>query len=419
MPVRRFHRKSRSGCLQCRSRRVKCDEGRPACFNCIRAQCSCLYHRPTQGDPQSQSQAQAQAQAHSQAQLQPQLVPSLSPSPFPSPANTVSRPLFDSLDLILMNHFTAATSLSLFDGPRNPHLWQRHIPFEAGSNPMLMHGLLAVAALHLAITIKSPLEAQPSDHTYHVRALHHHSLGLQLFNTQLASRSPANDVLFTFAMLLIVWAFAAPIAANDTLTLDEIIDSLSLIRGCKALFLLHQETILYRPVGQIVGIRPQQADPGPCASDPSILSDIHDLFDNLQTIACDDTVYQRATFDLQTVVYKAYNRQIGLQDTRLVAAWPANVSEEYWARLRRHEPVALRIFIHYTVLLQCYEEDYWWMQGWSSSILKAAEGAQTLIQRDRMGWEWCYGKIVSLRDRRASGAQPNPSPSCTESMHIA
>ncbi|RYO89988.1 hypothetical protein DL766_005112 [Monosporascus sp. MC13-8B] len=38
---RRAHRKSRLGCLQCKKRKIKCDETRPSCLNCIRREITC------------------------------------------------------------------------------------------------------------------------------------------------------------------------------------------------------------------------------------------------------------------------------------------------------------------------------------------------------------------------------------------
>lgn len=40
---RKPHRKSRSGCRNCKLRRVKCDETRPACHNCIGQFVRCNY----------------------------------------------------------------------------------------------------------------------------------------------------------------------------------------------------------------------------------------------------------------------------------------------------------------------------------------------------------------------------------------
>ncbi|KAL5593603.1 hypothetical protein FOBRF1_012705 [Fusarium oxysporum] len=45
-PTRISHTKSRKGCQQCKKRKVKCDEQRPACFNCSRLQEECKYLPP-------------------------------------------------------------------------------------------------------------------------------------------------------------------------------------------------------------------------------------------------------------------------------------------------------------------------------------------------------------------------------------
>ncbi|KAK6509646.1 hypothetical protein TWF481_004378 [Arthrobotrys musiformis] len=43
--TRRFHNKSRTGCRGCKERRIKCDEGRPICSNCIRRSATCEYEK--------------------------------------------------------------------------------------------------------------------------------------------------------------------------------------------------------------------------------------------------------------------------------------------------------------------------------------------------------------------------------------
>ncbi|EGX51581.1 hypothetical protein AOL_s00054g280 [Orbilia oligospora ATCC 24927] len=43
--TRRFHNKSRAGCRGCKERRIKCDEGRPICSNCIRRSAACEYEK--------------------------------------------------------------------------------------------------------------------------------------------------------------------------------------------------------------------------------------------------------------------------------------------------------------------------------------------------------------------------------------
>ncbi|KAF4126368.1 Fungal Zn(2)-Cys(6) binuclear cluster domain [Geosmithia morbida] len=43
---RRSHRKSRNGCIECKRRHIRCDEGRPACTNCTIAERNCSFPVP-------------------------------------------------------------------------------------------------------------------------------------------------------------------------------------------------------------------------------------------------------------------------------------------------------------------------------------------------------------------------------------
>lgn len=45
---KRFARRSRKGCITCRQRRKRCDEGKPTCENCVRVNVACEYAVPTQ-----------------------------------------------------------------------------------------------------------------------------------------------------------------------------------------------------------------------------------------------------------------------------------------------------------------------------------------------------------------------------------
>ncbi|KAK4196959.1 hypothetical protein QBC40DRAFT_342360 [Triangularia verruculosa] len=46
--LRRSHKKSRAGCLECKRRHVKCDEQRPKCIICTLSERDCSYASPTQ-----------------------------------------------------------------------------------------------------------------------------------------------------------------------------------------------------------------------------------------------------------------------------------------------------------------------------------------------------------------------------------
>uniref|UniRef100_A0A0D2XL16 Zn(2)-C6 fungal-type domain-containing protein n=1 Tax=Fusarium oxysporum (strain Fo5176) TaxID=660025 RepID=A0A0D2XL16_FUSOF len=47
---RRTHKKSRLGCQRCKKRKIKCDETRPVCRNCVRSDVTCIYHPHPRAD---------------------------------------------------------------------------------------------------------------------------------------------------------------------------------------------------------------------------------------------------------------------------------------------------------------------------------------------------------------------------------
>ncbi|OTA61100.1 hypothetical protein K449DRAFT_383163 [Hypoxylon sp. EC38] len=50
---RLYHKKSRTGCMRCKQRRVKCDEIRPSCGSCSRHAVECVYPNASQGAPKA------------------------------------------------------------------------------------------------------------------------------------------------------------------------------------------------------------------------------------------------------------------------------------------------------------------------------------------------------------------------------
>ncbi|KAL4807104.1 hypothetical protein BDV18DRAFT_112694 [Aspergillus unguis] len=49
LPDQKKHKRTRSGCFTCRSRRIKCDETRPVCERCRKGNRECVYPSPTTG----------------------------------------------------------------------------------------------------------------------------------------------------------------------------------------------------------------------------------------------------------------------------------------------------------------------------------------------------------------------------------
>lgn len=61
LPDPKKHKRTRSGCFTCRSRRIKCDESRPVCERCRKGSRDCVYPSPTSGPPKGGARSSAKS----------------------------------------------------------------------------------------------------------------------------------------------------------------------------------------------------------------------------------------------------------------------------------------------------------------------------------------------------------------------
>ncbi|ETN37540.1 uncharacterized protein HMPREF1541_07162 [Cyphellophora europaea CBS 101466] len=101
--TRRSHRKSRKGCLTCKTRRVKCDETRPICTNCSSRATECEYVGSRQRETRPNS---------SKAVKGSLLTPAASPAELPS-ATAKARAAETGLDDLQNVSFTQEATLGM------------------------------------------------------------------------------------------------------------------------------------------------------------------------------------------------------------------------------------------------------------------------------------------------------------------
>lgn len=270
-----------------------------------------------------------------------------------------------------MNHFSTVTSLDLFRGKEQQSLWQKEIPAQARSSPMLMHAILSVSALHLA-------HLEPSERsTYYIRALYHHNSGLQLYNSQMKHLSRANiHPAFTFTIIITVWVYGSATTTGDLMELDDILGLLDIIRGAKALFDVFQDDILTHMVGQVI------ATPTPSSDSRTLPLAVSRALDHIQGRV--GPLHASAITQLRRLLAKMVHG-----DAKPALSWPAQVSDELWSQVRDHDPTAILIFGYYAILLRYCDGRHWWMTGWSNRILRAVE--DMLVESDK-------GFLVSALD---------------------
>ncbi|KAF4970232.1 hypothetical protein FZEAL_10089 [Fusarium zealandicum] len=145
---KRPHKKSRTGCHQCKKRKVKCDEDRPSCRSCRLRKAECVYPSPPANIPSPGPTASS-----------PDVI-SMSPGD-DTPDNTgplISQPLFcpgimNDTDMKLLWFYTSTTSTSFTveDSRFNTasDILKTRMVQVAFENPFLMDSLFALASLHM------------------------------------------------------------------------------------------------------------------------------------------------------------------------------------------------------------------------------------------------------------------------------
>ncbi|CDM29123.1 Aflatoxin biosynthesis regulatory protein [Penicillium roqueforti FM164] len=247
MAFRRPHRKSRHGCMECKRRRVKCDETRPICTNCTKRHSECEYGSSTSllwanEDPTAPSLGSDSGQSGDPVRG---LRSSLSPSAGAGTADSfgvlgqhgsenaaisAGSPL-NLNDLELMMQWCNTTFRTLSRNEHTDPIWRYIVPEEALLHPFLMHGILALSSLHLART-GPELTRRAS---YLNRAVAHQNQALALFRELLGDVKESNaKAMFAFAGIVVIYTFAfphTPDVQDPWSCVDDLYQVLVLARG--------------------------------------------------------------------------------------------------------------------------------------------------------------------------------------------
>lgn len=420
--LRLGYRKSRTGCLRCRQRKVKCDENRP-CGACVRHRitCSLVSVSPTASansstvDPVPQDSGTVAVQTDLKLpdakdeekvldlgdpalrSLLEQAHSTISPTgsnPFPYFDKFVSTQTAHytgswTADLELLHHFTISTCMTLPKSSQVSRIWQVDVPRLAFSNTYLMHQLLALSGYHLA-------QQHPEKCAmYSLQGSLHQNEGIQGMRKALGEITPDScHALFATSCLLCFGVFASlsfPGAADNSPTVQGLIDAFLLVKGMSGILNTYEETLRRGPLGLVFG-------PGAPVS-PSNDSLIAIAVQKVKVYAdsLDDFGLDPAVKAVVNAEVDALSRWINLAansttyaEIRTVMTWPISMSEEYISLIRQRHPAALALMTYYCVILHATGGNYWFVRGWGSSVAKDIECALPSQWRDVVRWPMAW-----------------------------
>ncbi|KAL4796353.1 hypothetical protein BDV19DRAFT_378323 [Aspergillus venezuelensis] len=375
----RSHRKSKAGCLQCKKRKVKCDESRPGCRKCAIHGVACSFTNPAHGRTQAGSPVSVSSSTSNLA------LDTSVQGPSPHQTLFAASPL-NIQDLELLYHFMTSTCYTTSRVPAIRSLWRDEVPRIAFSTPFLLHALLAVSALHIA-------HSTPSRRTECTSQAHlHHNAAVTSVIPSITSLASDNAAaLYLFSSLTCMFSCADMERNSNFLILSR--------EGQ-----LSQWIKLFRGTGAVLGDDKHEFQTGILAPifvnggfvtkvrrSPEALQEgrmyVLELKNRIAKIHSGDTakqqVYQGAIDGVARAL--AVTLKPNMAETAGVFAWMVEASDEYLELLRKEEPTALIIFSYICVAVKQVEWT-WWTEGLSARLMGQVYGA--LKEEDREWLRW-------------------------------
>lgn len=303
--------------------------------------------------------------------------------------------------LELLHHFIAVTSEALGVETVLRQVWKLTIPEIALSHEFLMHSILAVAALHIA-------HLRPEQQrSYWERAALHQDRALEMQQEAMANAGPDNaDALFSFSLLVIYFAFAAPKVSGSQESEEPLagaVQCISIIRGIRYVVPPIQQWVEQGPLAQLLSFHPGNMKSNHSFRDPdtdryfqrflvmcstnSEMNKTHEFEDIEQYAAAASTL--RASF------LKAESVADGALITPPIWHWACRLAPEFLQRLGKLHPIPLVLVAHWCVILAQIRQ-YWWIRGWVDHTMGHI---QDYLPREYHEWlEWPTKMIQEQRE---------------------
>ncbi|CAI7622353.1 unnamed protein product [Penicillium palitans] len=391
---RKSHHKSRSGCGNCKRRRIKCDERKPACSKCIHHAIDCDFlstgatpsaspsSAPSPSNPSkaqfrfkpSKYQSEKCKSKDETGEASPQTVSTeVQSKDSNSSALSQSQDTISFADLRLFHHFVTETYRTLVDEATDRNqVWRTHIPQWGFSTPSIFHLMLALAALHLAY-----LHPEQRDR-YVLQADDHFTFGIRSVSAILSSLNSENCQSIYMSTVLICFVyFAHGPKPGEYLVFSETgkAEWLVLMRGVRSILFSSHDKIF-------TGVLEIQTDPAIQGVSPLLQdeldkhqSHIKALQRFLETQAGGNStsqIYIDALENLFEMFEEAYRYlSAGKDGVNLMAplfGWIYRRPDEFICLLEEKEPFALVILAYWCILLR-FMRSSWLMIAWDRHVI--------------------------------------------------
>ncbi|RYP72319.1 hypothetical protein DL771_004293 [Monosporascus sp. 5C6A] len=246
-----------------------------------------------------------------------------------------------------------------------------------------MEALLALTLLHMASEMEDLVAARPLV----TAALQHQNQCFLGLRAALRDISPSNcDAVFTSSVLIMACGIVSPLLPSGgddqaKSAAESILRIVDLMNGISSIVQLSRQWIVQGPLSRIFGVfEPKLSSMNNWAPAQKLR--------NLMDTAVSPGSYKHPILDRAIQgLEKVFRRD------HCAVVWIIGVDSEFIDELRRGEPVAMMIFMHWGVLLYIMD-DMWWKRYSGSRLVE--ELSATLVGRGEE-WDqivgWCQQQV--------------------------
>jgi hypothetical protein len=276
-------------------------------------------------------------------------------------------------DLELMHHYSHRTSRTkLGASVRLQHVWQEHIPSEASKHAFLMHGVLALAALHLAIMKPTQTAKYASLCDKHqASALSSYRHILTHITDDVADALFALSTILSISSLARATLRASQMEGQQYISVESICELLFLTRGVREVKEATGELVSRGPFSVVLYGHQMSADVQVTMS-VKILG-VFRALERMVHDQCTEIDQRKHCSEAITHLYSVFETvlakySLGELEMGHVWRWTAMLSYDFINMVQAEYPPALIITAHFTVVTMMLRE-MWFISTWGNLAL--------------------------------------------------
>ncbi|KAL0939735.1 C6 finger domain protein [Colletotrichum truncatum] len=434
---RRSHRKSRLGCQQCKRRKIKCDEARPSCLNCVRrdedcsfalepedrgsrsegCSCKCLGCHPSSSNanqrhdlsstnsPDTQmdqvgcnsktlEMRETLLEQSAKLDAMSRRLTSMENLILQSSRPETSQPALSYTDMELLHHFFSMTVPTVAMDDQAYEFWSIRLPEIGFAHPHVLHLMLAFAALH-----KARLYPYQRDSLV-IQSQRHYNLGVRGSTEMLKDINDDNyEFVHASATLIGLINLAIGPRPGEYIAFSECndISFLSLLRGVRAIrsHKEHLSTADSVSSGSFNPMTPQTP-----SAEAQLLYDckvhlrhIRRLIREIPDLKLQSS-YLVALEDLEQFFLRAHGAspeapnalvQIDTAHRATPLGWLYRISDDFLSQIQIKHPLALAMLYLFCVVLKELELG-WPAEGWAEHIMSGIWESIRMEDRHLIRW---------------------------------